>query len=124
MLVFYLNAIFLFYLHHRQQEQWKYSVLILFSSILFCSARDPGMYFVLIVSLGFLLERIFLFPNQVKRKALLVNAVAGFLVFVAFQSMFNHTIIILLKSFLTNIFLNMIGCRHALIKSMHYTVSY
>lgn len=90
MLVFYLGTIFLYYLNQRQQEQWKYSILILFSSILFCSARDIGMYFVLLVSLGFLLEWAFLLTKQGKRKMLLVNVVAGALVFFAFQSMSDH----------------------------------
>ena len=90
MLVFYLGTIFLYYLNQRQQEHWKYSILILFSSILFCSTRDIGMYFVLLVSLGFLLEWAFLLTKQGKRKMLLVNVVAGALVFFAFQSMTDH----------------------------------
>ena len=90
MLVFYLGTIFLYYLNQRQQEHWKYSILILFSSILFCSARDVGMYFVLFVSLGFFLEWAFLLTKQGKRKMLLVNVVAGALVFFAFQSMSDH----------------------------------
>jgi hypothetical protein len=48
------------------------------------------MYFVLLVSLGFLLEWAFLLTKQGKRKMLLVNVVAGALVFFAFQSMSDH----------------------------------
>ena len=90
MLIFYLTTIFLSYLCDRQQDQWKYSILILLSSFLFCSARDHGMYFVLLVSLGFFLEWIFLFSKKIKNKALLVNAVVGFLVFVTFQTIISY----------------------------------